>query len=222
MMQKSRSQRVWGAIGALLIAAGLCILAVSVYQLTIGEQQASEQQESRAEEVPLVSIGDGSAGEAPGSSVLAEGEVFAKLYAPRFGADYVRNIAEGTSLEKVLNTVGLGHYSGTQMPGEVGNFAVAGHRAGNGGPLRQIDKFVSGDLVYVETASTRFTYRFLESKVVEPNAIGVIDAVPQGLTQQGGSSSNGKFLTLTSCTPIYVNTQRIIAWFELVAEQPRS
>jgi sortase A len=108
------------------------------------------------------------------------------------------------------------------MPGEVGNFAIAGHRAGNGGPLREIDKFVSGDLVYVETASTWFTYRFLESKVVEPDAIGVIDAMPQGLTQQGGTSSNGKFLTLTSCTPIYVNTQRIIAWFELVAEQPTS
>jgi sortase A len=223
MMQKSRSQRVWGAIGALLIAAGLCILAVSVYQLTIGEQQASEQQETRAEEVPLVLIGDGSASEAPGgSNALAEGEFFAKLYAPRFGAEYVRNIAEGTSLEKVLNTVGLGHYSSTQMPGEVGNFAIAGHRAGNGGPLREIDKFVSGDLVYVETSSTWFTYKFLESKVVEPNAIGVIDAVPQGLTQQGGTSSNGKFLTLTSCTPIYVNTQRIIAWFELVAEQPTS
>lgn len=214
--------KTWKAISAGLIVAGLGITGFSVYQLTLGEQMASENQQATAQEVPLVSVGDGSASETGGSSTLAEGEVFAKFYAPRFGTDYVRNIAEGTSLEKVLNTVGLGHYSSTQMPGEVGNFAIAGHRAGNGGPLREIDKFVSGDLVYVETASTWFTYRFLESKVVEPDAIGVIDAMPQGLTQQGGTSSNGKFLTLTSCTPIYVNTQRIIAWFELVAEQPTS
>ena len=194
-----------------------------MYQLTIGEQQASDQQKMQAKEVPLVAVADDSAGDDSGASVgasdLNEGDVFAKLYAPRFGSDYVRNIAEGTSVEKVLNTVGLGHYSKTQMPGELGNFAIAGHRAGNGGPLREIDKFVPGDLVYVETANTWFTYKFLESKVVEPNSIGVIDPQPQGLTKP---AATGKYLTMTSCTPISVHTQRIIAWFALMNEQPTS
>ncbi len=151
-------------------------------------------------------------------SELAVGEVFAKFYAPRLGTNYVREIAEGTSLEKVLNKVGLGHYQHTQLPGEVGNFAIAGHRAGNGGPLRNIDKFTDGDLVQVETADKKFTYKYLQTKIVDPSEIGVIEPVPMGLTKK---SESGKYLTLTSCTPIYVNTNRIIVWFEQVAEQPR-
>ncbi len=222
-MKINPSSQVWRAAGAGLILAGLAIVGASAYQLTIGEQQASEEQKAQALEMPLVEIADGvaegDADSSDGASNLQVGEVFAKIYAPRLGSDYVRNIAEGTSLEKVLNTVGLGHYSKTQMPGEVGNFAIAGHRAGNGGPMREIDKFVAGDLVYVETAETWFTYKFLESKVVEPDAIGVIDPQPLGLTKMGAT---GQYLTMTSCTPIYVNTQRIIAWFELVGEQPTS
>ena len=148
-----------------------------------------------------------------GGSELSVGEVFAKIRVPRFGKDYVRNIAEGTSLSKVLNTVGIGHYLGTQFPGEVGNFAIAGHRAGNGGPMRDIDKFQPGDEVIVETAVANFTYRYLESKIVSPDTLGVLSPVPEGLSSAKPGRS---YLTLTSCTPIYVNTERYVAWFELV------
>ena len=196
-----------------LLIAGIVLVATSAYNLTIGEKLATQKQQAAAEVVPLkVSASESSA------SDLQVGEVFAKLYAPRLGENYVREIAEGTSLEKVLNTVGLGHYQSTQMPDEVGNFAIAGHRAGNGGPFRNIDKFVAGDEVYVETATKRFTYRYLDSKVVPPTALNVIGAQPSELTQK---SESGKYLTLTSCTPIYVNTNRIIVWFEQVAEQDR-
>ena len=199
-------------LGYGLLAAGLLIAGVSAFNLTLGEQLAGQQQQQAAEVEPLVITGENAA-----ESALKVGDVFAKLYVPRFGEDYVRNIAEGTSLSKVLNTVGIGHYVGTQMPGEVGNFAIAGHRAGNGGPMRLIDKFQDGDLIYVETATTRFTYRFLESKIVSPQEIGVIAPEPAGLTKKSGP---GKYLTLTTCTPIYVNTDRFIAWFEQIAEQP--
>lgn len=209
-MRKIRTSQI---LGIALIGAGLVIAGVSAYNLTLAEGIASGQQQAAAEVEPLV-VGDSTAGQ----TNLAVGEVFAKLYVPRFGSDYVRNIAEGTSLAKVLNTVGVGHYVNTQMPGEVGNFAIAGHRAGNGGPMRKIDTFQTGDLVYVETATTRYTYRYLETKVVAPEEIGVIAPEPALLTKKSGP---GKYLTLTSCTPIYVNSDRIIAWFEQVAEQPR-
>jgi sortase A len=209
-VRKIRTSQI---LGIALIGAGLVIAGVSAYNLTLAEDMASSQQQAAAEVEPLV-VGDSTAG----PTNLAVGEIFAKLYVPRFGADYVRNIAEGTSLAKVLNTVGVGHYINTQMPGEVGNFAIAGHRAGNGGPMRKIDSFVDGDLVYVETATNRYTYRYLETKIVAPEEIGVIAPEPALLTKKSGP---GKYLTLTSCTPIYVNSDRIIAWFEQVAEQPR-
>lgn len=56
------------------------------------------------------------------------GDLIAQIYIPRFGSQWHRNIVEGTTLEQ-LNRYGLGHYDATQMPGQVGNFAVAGHRS---------------------------------------------------------------------------------------------
>jgi sortase (surface protein transpeptidase) len=36
--------------------------------------------------------------------------------------------------------------------------------------------------------------------------------VPKALI---GSKEGGRYMTMTSCDPIYVNTNRIIVWFEL-------
>lgn len=202
-------KRPWILIPAtLLVLSGLAILGNSLYDLTFGDDSAGQKQQVQAETVPLVEP-EGSGGS------LKVGEVFAKLYAPRLGKDYVRNIAEGTSVTKVLNNVGIGHYVSTQLPGEVGNFALAAHRNGNGGPFRNIDKFVAGDEVVIETASAKYTYRYLQTKVVEPNDLGVISKNPSELTVP---ATSGKYLTLTTCTPIYINTQRLIVWFALVGE----
>jgi sortase A len=210
----ARKKSILDPVAVSMIAMGAIVAGFSVWQMVAQESLSANTQQQAAEVEPLIT-----SAEAAVSGDLKVGEVFAKLYVPRFGKDYVRQIAEGTSVSKVLNTVGIGHYLGTAMPGEVGNFAIAGHRAGNGGPMRHIDKFTNGDLVYVETATTWFTYKYLEQQVVDPTALEVIDPVPVGLT---ASTSSNKFLTMTTCTPIYVNTQRIAAWFELVDEQPVS
>src|SRR5690606_33130481 len=60
-------------------------------------------------------------------------EPFAVLHVPRWGDEYARPIAEGTALRSVLNEIGIGHYVGTQLPGEFGNFALAAHRKAYGG-----------------------------------------------------------------------------------------
>lgn len=197
-------------LATVFILSGAALVVYAIYSATIGEQTASDQQQRLAEVMPL-DVSQAS------NSDLDAGDIFAKIYVPRFGQDYVRNIAEGTSVSKVLNTIGIGHYPSTQMPGEVGNFAIAGHRAGNGGPMRNIDKLVSGDLAYVETANKRYTYRFLQSKVVSPEDVGVIAPVPEGLK---GAVATASYLTMTTCTPIYINTERYVAWFELVGEAP--
>ncbi len=198
-------------IGISLIVVGAAVLGVATWNMTVGDQIARNQQQLDAQSIPLAAP-ESVAGSIDGTQ-LEVGEVFAKLNAPRFGQDYVRNIAEGTSLSKVLNTVGIGHYSNTAMPGEIGNFAIAGHRSGNGGPMRDIDKFVPGDLVTVETSTATFTYKYLETTIVKPSQVGVIAPVPVGLS---AAKAGGKYLTMTSCTPIGVNTDRIIVWFELV------
>lgn len=204
-----------------LVAAGLAVSGWALYNLTFGENQAAVEQQKAAEVVPLIDPEELAKDTVRDFQV---GEVFAKLRAPRLGADYVRNIAEGTSIDRVLNTVGIGHYASSQMPGEVGNFALAAHRAGNGGPFRNIDKFQAGDLVTIETADGVFTYQYLDQAVVPPTALDVIAKEPNALDLPASSElktkAGGKFLTLTTCTPIYVNTDRLVVWFELVDFAP--
>lgn len=152
-------------------------------------------------------------------AALKEGALIAKIRIPRFGKTYNRGIYEGTSVPRVLNKLGLGHYSSTELPGQEGNFAVAGHRFGSGGPLLHIDKFRAGDLVTVETSKAIYTYQWLQTKVVLPSEVHVIDFVPKGLIDP---EKNGHYLTLTSCTPVHINTHRIIAWFSLKETKPKS
>jgi sortase A len=203
-------------LAAALVLGGAGIVITQIYFATLGEA-TSQQDQIRSAEVEPLSISPDQFGPAQTISSFELGETIAKLYVPRFGNSYVRNIAEGTDLERVLNKVGIGRYIGTQLPGQTGNFAIAGHRTGAGGPMRDIDKFVPGDKVYVETESTWFTYLYLESKIVDPGAVGTIAPDPEGLTNK---VANQKYLTMTSCTPVYVNTDRIIAWFALVEQQP--
>ena len=58
----------------------------------------------------------------------ADAEVFGIMRIPRFGADYQVPMAGGVSRARTLDPIGIGHYPGTKMPGEIGNFAVAAHR----------------------------------------------------------------------------------------------
>ena len=141
-----------------------------------------------------------------------------KLYVPRYGKNYVRIIEESTT-PSVLNGAGLGHYIGTQLPGEQGNFAIAGHRAANGGPMLKIDKLRTGDKAYVKAKTGWYTYVWVATKVVSPSDVSVVYPVPQ---EMPGAADGGSYMTFTSCTPVHVNTKRIVAWFELQESTPLS
>lgn len=208
---------------AVLLVAGAAIGSFAFYDLTGGESEKAGQQQTAAE-TPLVESLGGSASTddgptEPTADSLEVGQVFAKLRAPRLGADYVRNIAQGTSVDRVLNTVGIGHYVKTAMPGEIGNFAIAAHRAGNGGPFRNIDKFVEGDRVTIETAGHTYIYKYLATKIVGPDAVEVISPMPAEVAALMPKAPEARLLTLTTCTPIYINTQRLIVWFALESSQ---
>ena len=87
------------------------------------------------------------------------GEAFAQLYVPTFGSDYRFAIIEGTNEDDLLR--GPGRYVDSQMPGEMGNFAVAGHRVGKGAPFNDLGKLETCDDIVVETQKERITYRVL-------------------------------------------------------------
>lgn len=144
---------------------------------------------------------------------LKEGDYIATITAPRLGTNWSHRVFEGTSVKNVLNPLGLGHYSMTQLPGEAGNFAVAGHRLGSGGIFKNLHTFQKGDIVTVKTDKGTFRYRYLAKKYVRPSMVGVLAPNPTGLTVKAKS---GSILTLQTCTAGDSNTDRLIVWFELI------
>ncbi|WP_069712466.1 class E sortase [Curtobacterium sp. ER1/6] len=159
-------------------------------------------------------------GEAP---VLAEPpdltDVFGTMQIPRFGADYLRPIGEGTDRERVLNTIGLGHYQDTAMPGAEGNFAVAGHRVTYGKPLNQIADLKPGDPIVVRVTDKAkdfdvwYVYKVTDSQIVTPDKIETIAPVPNqpGVTP----TAEDRWLTLTACHPMWSAKERYVTHAKL-------
>lgn len=232
--QKARPRVTFvGVLGELLLTGGVLVLLFLAWQLwwndmimansqTSAAASKSEQwlQQAPATQEPVdpdaepVDYGAPVVAAAPG-----DGDSFAVLFIPRFGEDYKRVVAEGTGLN-VLNSSdsGIGHYPGTQMPGELGNFAVASHRSANGGGMHVINEFQLGDPIYVQTEEGWFTYRYRDLEYVQPTQVDVIAPVPR----HEGAAPTQSFITLTSCNPLYSTDERIIAYGVLESWQPAS
>lgn len=155
--------------------------------------------------------------EPPVQAAPAEGDVFGVLYVPRFGTEYRRAIAEGIG-EDVLNSTasGIGHYPGAQMPGEVGNFAIASHRSANGGGMHVIEQFQLGDPIVVQTVDGWYTYRFRNFTYVQPDQVDAIAPVPGDVEAR----ATDRLITLTTCNPLYSTAERIIAYGTFESFQP--
>ncbi|MFJ8861019.1 class E sortase [Streptomyces sp. NPDC102451] len=150
------------------------------------------------------------------------GQGFAIMHIPKL--DVVAPIAEGISKEKVLDRGMVGHYGEgklkTAMPSaKQGNFAVAGHRNTHGEPFRYINKLKPGDPIVVETQDAYYTYEMTSIlPQTSPSNVAVIDEVPTG----SGFTGPGRYITLTTCTPEFTSTYRMIVWGKMVDERPRS
>ncbi|MDO4910904.1 MAG: class E sortase [Corynebacterium sp.] len=175
----------------------------------------------------------------------ALGEAFARIYIPSFGTDFHFAIVEGTSDADLLK--GPGHYSTSQMPGEAGNFAVAGHRVGKGAPFNDLGNLNTCDSIIIETQTAWYTYKVLPidgaapscftpeqqsrissgdyasvdgRSIVYPDAIGVISPLPD--TDAALSDSLEPLITLTTCHPQFSNAQRMIIHGMLVSTMPKN
>jgi len=118
----------------------------------------------------------------------------------------------------VLDQGVLGHYPGTAAPGQVGNFAVAGHRTTHGAPMYDIDRIAVGDPITVETSRGWDVYTMQRHRIVTPDAVEVIAPVPD----DPGATPSAAWMVLTSCHPKLSAAQRIIAYAVLDRHVPRS
>jgi sortase A len=217
--------RIGSVTAELAVTAGVLVLLFLAWQLwwnndriAAGQASAahalSEKWSHRTASVDLAATGEPLVQPEP-----AHGTVIGNLHVPRFGGDYVRTIAQGTSSDVLNSTqLGLGHYDGTQMPGGIGNFAIAGHRSAYGGALHLMDKLQVGDPIVVETADGWYTYKVTGVQVVEPSAVEVIAPV----SGHPGQTATERTITLTTCTPLYSTAQRMVTTGLLDSWRPRA
>lgn len=218
--------RVLGVAGELLVTAGVLLGLFVTWQLWWTDVVAARTQTAALEEldwaveVPAaVQKGQGVTPEvtAPESSprrdnapVIDEppvGTTFATLRVPRWGADYVRPISQGSS-RAVLDELGIGHYEGTAMPGALGNFAISGHRTTYNKPFNRIEELRVGDALVVQTAETWYVYRVSTTEIVLPSQVEVLAPVPNS----PGTEPTVATMTLTTCHPMYSARQRFVVY----------
>lgn len=111
-------------------------------------------------------------------------------------------ISEGVGLD-VLDRPHNGRFPESQMPGEIGNFAIAGHRNST---LQGLKNLEAGDLIVVETASGYYIYEVSEHYIVPPTQVEVVAPVPN----EPGVQPTERLLTLITCYPDWGNTERRI------------
>jgi sortase A len=206
-------------LGEMFITMGVLMLLFVTYQLWWTNVLAHQQAGGATKNLEKQWDGSTSSNRAPGT--FSPGEGFAIIYVPKL--DVKAPIAEGTDKHKVLDKGMVGHYSGTQetaMPWDkTGNFALAAHRNTHGEPFRYINKLVKGDKVVVETESTYYTYEVTSTlPSTSPANTSVINPIPTG----SGFTTAGRYITLTTCTPEFTSTYRLIVWGKMVEERPRS
>lgn len=219
-----RRGALWQVLGIiaelLLTAAAICALYI-VWQMWWTGVEAEQAQNETTQSVNWsdpsnnggdVKVAEAQEGDPPVQPEKpAYGDLIAQVYIPRFGSQWHRNLVEGTTLEQ-LNRHGLGHYQDTQMPGQVGNFAVAGHRNGYGQPLGDVDKLQEGDPIIIRTKDYWYVYHYTRYEIVLPTDIYVIAPNPENSSVE----PTKRMITLTTCEPKYSTpTHRWISYGEL-------
>ena len=94
------------------------------------------------------------------------------------------------------------HYAVTPLPGAGEPFAIAGHRTTYGAPFYSLDKLRPDDAIVFQTPYARFTYRVVRTTTVLPSAVSVL-------------FDRGYSLVLTTCTPRYSASHRLVVWAQL-------
>ena len=111
-------------------------------------------------------------------------------------------VYQGVTLHNIDR--GPSHWTGSALPGEMGNTVFAGHRATNGRPFLRIDDLVPGDEVRFTMAGTRWTYRVVGHMVVEPSDSWIADQTHEYTG------------TLYACHPVGSMAERYVVRLELV------
>ncbi|MFJ4741235.1 sortase [Streptomyces sp. NPDC088775] len=140
------------------------------------------------------------------------GAVTEVLRIPALGNDWAQPVYEGVSSQQLR--AGVGHFPGTERPGQIGNYAIAGHRSGVASPaFKNIDRIKPGASISVTTAHrVTYTYEVASVQTVDPSSVNVIAQVPGKPT----ATPTKPVLTLVTCWPANGSSKRVVVTADLV------
>lgn len=126
--------------------------------------------------------------EKPGMALLATMEIpKIKVKMPIF---------EGTQPAQLA--VGIGHITGTALPGQTGNCSVAGHRSGSAAkPFEHLNRLETGDIVKFTAGHNTYEYEVFDKFVVDPTDTWVL--------KQGKQDS---IVTIITCEYVSITVKR--------------
>ena len=147
----------------------------------------------------------------------AKGKPFALIRIPRFGPGWKFTIVEGATLAQLSS--GPGHVTGTQFPGQLGNFAVAAHDITAGNAFLHLGDMRPGNVIEVTTKCDVYRYAVQSKRVVRYTDVAVLDPVPG----RPGKRPRKQLITLITCTPVTLafTPYRIIVTGHLVSVTQR-
>jgi sortase A len=207
------------SFGEICLTAGVVLLLYIAYLFWGTAWVASSAQHSLANQLNREWAHPGSPSSpfdpSPDALHLVTGQPFAFIKIPAFGQNWRFTIIQGTALAQL--NVSPGHVPGTQLPGQLGNFVVAGHRVTAGNPFWSEPSLRNGDLIYIQTEANNYTYRVVGKQTVLPTNLTVLDPVPGHPHEQ----PTRRLITLITCNPAWTGTHRVIVTGVLVSAQPR-
>lgn len=207
--RRGRVAAVVSVFGELLITAGLVLGLFVVYSLWWTNVLADREATKQGNEV-RDGWAEGRGG--PGALDVKNGIGF--LHVPAMTGDEIL-VKKGTDLKSLNNGV-AGYYTDpvkSALPEDKkGNFSLAAHRDGHGAKFHNIHKLRTGDSVVFETKDTWYVYKvFKDLPKTSKYNVDVLQPVPK----ESGKKKPGRYLTLTTCTPVYTSDYRYIVWAEL-------
>lgn len=111
-------------------------------------------------------------------------------------------VVQGDGWEQLKK--GVAQHLGTANPGETGNVVLSAHNDVFGEIFRDLDQLKPGDEVILYTQQQAYTYKVRQTQIVEPTQVEVM------------APTREPVVTLISCYPYLIDTQRIVVVADLV------
>jgi LPXTG-site transpeptidase (sortase) family protein len=206
-----------GLTGEFLVTAGVLVALFVAYSLWWTDVLANRRAGHDAGRLRQDWTAPGGAEGAP---AYRGGDGVGFLHVPAMGRDYQVLIKLGTGpevLDQGVAGVYQAPYSGAMPWDPAGNFALAAHRDGHGARFHDLDAVGRGDAVVVETRDRWYVYRVDATlPQTDKEDVGVVAPVPA----EAGYTAPGRYITLTTCTPVYTSRYRMAVWGSLVRVDP--